>query len=393
MNTYLSDAEKIKEYVVGLRRYFHANPELSLKEFLTSEKIEKELDELGIEHKRAAETGVIGILRGKEASGRVTALRADIDALPIYEKNDVPYRSQNDGVMHACGHDAHTAMLLGAAKLLAAKRDELKGEVRFLFQPAEEIGKGGKLYTEQRSETLGDAARVFGIHCAPDLGTGIVGVKKGINNASVDHFTINIEGKSAHVCNPSKGVDALYIASQIVVALQGIVSRMTSPLEPVVIGVGKLEAGTGYNIIAGNAQLEGTTRNISEENRKKVNGLVEETANSIARLYGGKAEVVWEDFASVLINPADICDEAVEVIDDVLGKGHVKTDREIYLSGDDFCEYQKECQGVYVYLGTGNADKENTRNPYHTDNFDIDEDALTIGAALYAAYAEKYINS
>ena len=391
MNDLLKRAQKEKQYIIDLRRDFHKHPELSLKEFRTSERIEEELDKLGIRHFRVSETGVVGIIEGKNAQERTVALRADIDALPIEEVSGREYGSVNKGVMHACGHDGHTAMLLGAAKLLSEEED-LKGTVRLLFQPAEEIGAGGKIFTGKKSETLGDAGRVLGIHCAPDIQSGVVGIKKGINNASVDHFTIKVKGKSAHVCNPEKGIDALYIASQIVVSLQGIVSRMTSPIEPVVLGIGKLSAGTAYNIVASDAVIEGTTRNVSDANRTRVNRQIEEISKSVAEMYGGSALIEWEDFASVLVNPEKACDEAILVAEDILGSGHVKTDRKIFLSGDDFCEYQKETEGVYVYLGTGNPNILGSENPYHTFDFDIDEDALEIGAAIYAGYAKWWLN-
>lgn len=381
-----------KDYLIGLRRDFHKHPELSFQEYRTSERIEEELDKLGIRHYRVSETGVVGVLEGGIPSKREVALRADIDALPIEEIEGRAYGSENKGMMHACGHDAHTAMLLGAAKLLAAQGKELSGTVRFLFQPAEEIGAGGKVFCQKKDETLGNADRILGIHCAPDLKAGTVGIKKGINNASVDHFTIRIAGRSSHVCNPEKGIDALYIASQIVVTLQSIVSRMTSPIEPVILGVGKLRAGTAYNIVAADAVLEGTTRNVSDENRRRVNKLIEETAHSIAGIYGASAGIEWEDFASVLVNPDEACDEAIAVVKETVGSENVVTNRKIFLSGDDFCEYQKEIEGVYVYLGTGNPDKKGTENPYHTFDFDIDEDVLEIGAAIYANYAKWWLD-
>ena len=390
----LNEARDNRDYIIELRRDFHSHPELSLQEFRTTERIEVELEKFGIKHKRVSETGVVGILEGDLKSENEVALRADIDALPILEIKGREYGSNNPGVMHACGHDSHTAMLLGAAKILSEHKSSLKGKVRFLFQPAEEIGAGGKIFVNKKCDTLGKANRILGIHCAPDLRSGTIGIKKGINNASVDHFTIKITGKEAHVCKPEEGVDALYIASQIVIALQGIVSRMTSPIEPVIIGVGKLEAGTAYNIVAGSAVLEGTTRNVSDKNRKKVNTLINDTAKSIAKLYGGDAIVEWEDFASVLVNPEVGCDEAIKAVRGVFGNDlKIKTDRDIYLSGDDFCEYQKEIEGVYVYLGTGNPDVPGSENPYHTFDFDIDENALEIGAAIYAGYADWVLNN
>ena len=388
MIDFLKEAKKNRDFIIALRRDFHSHPELSLKEYRTSERIEAELEKLGIKHTRVSETGVIGILEGGIPSSNTVALRADIDALPIDEVAGRSYGSKNSGVMHACGHDGHTAMLLGAAKILSENKSLLNGTVRFLFQPAEEIGAGGKIFVNKRDETIGNADRILGIHCAPDMSTGTIGIKSGINNASVDHFIIKIKGKSSHVCTPEKGVDALYIASQVVVAVQGIVSRMTSPIEPVVIGVGKFSAGTAYNIVAGSAEIEGTTRNVSAENRNKVNGLLEETAKSIAKLYGGEATVEWEDFASVLENPVMATEEAAGVVGKIFGKEHIKTDRQIFLSGDDFCEYQKEIEGVYVYLGTGNPAVNGSENPYHTYDFDIDENALEIGTAIYSIYAK-----
>lgn len=378
-------AEELKEYLVGIRRELHRHPELSLQEFRTAKRIERELDWLGIGHRRVGETGVCAVLKGKADGGGVVALRADIDALPIEEASDVEYRSENRGVMHACGHDAHTACLLGAARILAGRKAEFSGEVRFFFQQAEEVGGGGRLFAGDGS--MDGVERVFGLHTAPDLPVGTVGVKSGVNNASVDHFVITVTGKSSHVCAPHLGVDALYIASQIVVALQAVVTRRTSPVEPVVIGVGKLTAGTAYNAVAASAVLEGTTRNISPENRSRVNRLVEETARGIAQIYGGSVSVEWEDFTAPLINDAQVCREAVTVIDGIFGEGTAFTGRELYLSGDDFAELLKRAPGVYVYLGTGNSELPETLNPYHSDRYAIDESAMTIGAGIYAGYA------
>lgn len=374
-----------REYIVRLRRDFHRRPELGLREFRTADRIEEELDSFGVSHTRVGATGVLGTLRGAGAGDGVVVLRADIDALPIQETHDTPYRSTVPGVMHACGHDAHTACLLGAAKYLAARREAFGGEIRLIFQPAEEIGQGAKLFVE--AGALAGAGRVFGIHTAYDLPAGSVGVKAGLNNAAVDHFRISIRGRSAHVAAPELGVDALYIASQTVVAVQALVTRRTSPVEPIVIGVGKLTAGTAYNALADSAVMEGTTRTVSQESRERIRSLVSETAGHIAGIYGGEAELAWTDLAAPLINDRQACGEAAAVTEALCGADKVVTDRELSLSGDDFAEYLLHVPGVYVYLGTGNPALPNTTVCNHNGAFDIDEDVLTTGAGLYAGYA------
>lgn len=378
------EAEAQKDYTVALRRELHQHPELGLQEHRTARRIEEELDNLGIPHERVGATGVLATLRGGR-DGSVTVLRADIDALPIQETNAVPYASQTPGVMHACGHDAHTACLLTAARLLAAHRAELHGEVRFLFQQAEEIGQGARQFVQ--AGVLRGAERVFGLHTAYDLPAGSVGLKPGLNNASVDHFTVTIQGRGAHVSTPELGVDALYIAAQTVVAAQALVTRCSSPVEPVILGIGKLNAGTTYNSVAEQAVLEGTTRTVSQESRRRMKELLDAAARNTAAIYGGTAEIEWEDFASPLLNTPEVCTEAAALVT-ALG-GQVITDRKLSLSGDDFAEFLLEVPGAYAYLGTGNPAKPGTLVPNHNGNFDIDEDVLPLGVALYAAYAMR----
>lgn len=375
----------------ALRRAFHEDPELSLQEFRTAARIEEELDRLGIPHERLTDTGVVAVLKGTGTGDGAVALRADIDALPIREVGDVPYRSRNDGVMHACGHDAHTACLLGAARLLADRRSSFGGEVRLLFQPAEEIGHGALPLL--RAGALEGVRRIFGLHAASDLPLGQVGLKAGVNNASVDHFTIRVHGRSAHVSTPQLGVDALYIASQIVVAVQALVTRRTSPVEPLIIGIGKLNAGTAYNALAREAVLEGTTRAISQQTREAVKRQIDETAASLAVLYGGTAGVEWEDFTGPLVNDAAVCDELAALTESGWGPGHVVTDRALSLGGDDFAEYLLRVPGCYAYLGTADPDRPSTGLPHHSDAFDLAEEALPFGAWLYAAAALHWLGA
>ena len=376
--------EDSRERVIALRRELHRNPELSLEEFQTARRIEEELDRLGIPHRRVDKTGVLAVLRGTGAGTGAVALRADTDALPIQEANQVDYRSQTPGVMHACGHDAHTACLLGAAAILAEHRDAFGGEVRLIFQHAEEIGHGAKPLVADG--IMKGVDRVLGVHTAPDLPAGTVGLKPGLNNASVDHFTVTVQGKAAHVGTPQLGTDALYIASQIVVSLQALVARRTSPVEPVVVGVGRMTAGTVYNAVAAEAMLEGTTRTVSHDSRERIRELVTQTAQGVARLSGGSACVEWEDFAAPLFNDPEVCKEAAAVMDLLWGPGKVCTGRPLSLSGDDFAEYAREAPGAYAYLGTGNPALPGTLNPAHNGNFDIDENTLILGTGLYAGY-------
>ena len=380
------EAGSLQEQLTAWRRDFHRHPELAHQEYRTADVIEKELAKLGIATERVAQTGVLGILHGDQEGSHVVALRADTDALPVQEADpERPYRSTVDGVMHACGHDGHTACLLGGAALLAAHRADFGGEVRFLFQPAEEVGGGA--IPMINAGALGGAERVFGLHSASDIPIGTVGLKPGQNNASVDHFTITVTGKSSHVSTPHLGIDALYIASQIVVAAQALVTRMTSPVEPLILGIGKLNAGTAYNALAQTAVLEGTTRAVSVASRARIRQLLDATVQNIAAIYGGSATVEWEDFTSPLENDPHVTAEATAVMEAIYGPGHVKADRALSLGGDDFAELILRVPGAYAYLGTGNPAKPGTQAPHHNGAFDIDEDALPIGAALYAGYA------
>ena len=385
MSNLVKEVETIKSYLIETRREFHQNPELSLKEFRTASRIEEELTKFGIKHSRVGETGVLGILKGDKPSDKVLLLRADIDALPINEVGAVEYISKNPGVMHACGHDAHTTCLLAAAKILSEKKSEIAGEVRFVFQPAEEIGKGTQPFIE--ANVLEGVDRVFGLHCAPDLTLGTVGLTPKLNNAAVDHFTISVKGVSSHVSLPHKGVDALYVASEIVVAVQALRTRLNSPLEPMIIGIGKFNAGTTYNALAANAVLEGTTRTISKESRAKIKTEINRCVKNIAEIYGATATVEWEGFTGPVINDPEVCEEVAALVDETFGKGHVVKDREISLGGDNFADFIEEKKGAYAYLGTSSDKKPCTKLPLHSDSFDLDEEAMLKGTWLHVAYA------
>ncbi|MCI8651636.1 MAG: amidohydrolase [Oscillospiraceae bacterium] len=385
------EAQALAPYLSGLRREFHMHPEVSRQEFWTAERIEKELDAIGIaDHRRVDGSGVYAVFHGEKPGDRVMTLRADIDALPIQEENTaLPYCSKEPGVMHACGHDGHAAGLLGGARLLYSHKAEFGGEVRLFFQHAEEIGYGGRVFVKEG--LLKGSGRVFGIHMAPDLKVGTVGVKTGPNNASVDHFTIRVKGVASHVSKPEQGVDALYIASQIVVGLQALVTRRTSPVDPLVIGVGKLTAGTAYNIVAENAVLEGTVRAMTAETRKNAQKWINALCAQTAQLYGGTAAVEWIDFATPLVNPELGCKEAGQVVTDLFGPQALVTDRELSLGGDDFAEFLLTVPGCYAYVGSASDSRPETRRPLHNDGMDLDEGALTVAAVLHAEYSWRYL--
>ncbi len=378
-----SAAEAMASHLSALRRDLHRCPETALQEYETSAFIRRELERLQIPCRMVGETGVAGFLRGTAPGAGAVALRADIDALPISEQTDAPYRSVREGTMHACGHDAHTAILLGGARLLAQHRDRFHGEVRFFFQPAEETGRGAMDFL--RAGLLEGAERVFGLHVAPDLPLGTVGLKPGLNNAAVDGFRVEIQGKAAHVSTPQLGADALYIACMTVVALQAQVTRCTSPTEPVLLGIGTLRSGTAYNIVAESAILEGTTRTVSPEARQRCRRQIEATVAATAALYGGSARVVWDDIASAVINDPGATEEVARLVRNLRPDLTVCPDRPLSLGGDNFSEFETAVPGAYAYLGTANPNRPETQHPIHNARFDLDEDALPIGVWLHAA--------
>lgn len=375
-----------KEYISHIRRHFHAHPEVSLKEFETCKRIEQELDTMEIPHQKVGETGVYAWIDGKkEGTKTVVALRADMDALAMEDLKDVPYHSQNAGVCHACGHDAHTATLLAAAKILKKKENEFSGQVRLFFQQAEEIGQGARLFVKEG--LLEGVNRVFGAHVSSRIDSGKISLTSGPQNASCDYFKIKVKGKGAHVSTPHLGVDALYIAAQIVVALQSIVARNTAPLETVVVGIGVLRAGTQYNIVAENAEIEGTTRSFDPQIRKDTNDRVTQIAKQVAQMYGAEAEVEFRDYAAPLVNDAQAVAEVTAVTENICGKENILSDYPKALGADDFADYLAVTKGMYAFVGTRTVANENTARAHHHGLFDIDEEALLLSCNVYVDYA------
>lgn len=381
---------KDHDHVVELRRWLHAHPELPKEEVHTQEKIEEELHAVGLVTKRIAGTGVYAEIKGEKGEGKTIVLRADIDALPVTEVENRSYVSVNKGVMHACGHDAHTSSLIGAARVLAAHRDLFPGRVILTFQPGEEIGYGARVIVDEGD--IDGVDRTFGCHMKSALPAGTIAITPGPNNASVDQFRIDITGKSAHITTPNLGIDAAAIASQIILSSQTLINKRVDPMNNILLGIGHVEAGTAYNIIADHALIEGTLRTFDEEIRARVLKEFEALVKQTAEIYGGTAEFWRRNNTDVLNNDPVSAAEAQKTAIALFGKDHVITDLKPSLGGDDMATYINKVPGVYCYVGSGNAAYPDTTVAHHNCHFNIDEDALRVCAAIYAAYAVDYLN-
>jgi amidohydrolase len=379
-----------KENILKLRRWFHAHPEASFKEIETSNKIKQELEKLQIPYKIAGETGVVGIIKGKLCEEndivQVIALRADIDALEIEEKNEVEYKSVNKGLMHACGHDAHIAALLEAAKILNEQKDELPIIVKLIFQQAEEVGKGAPIIKE--SGLINDVNAFFGIHVMSEIEVGKIAIGKGLIMAGANSLNIIVKGQSGHGGKPNEAIDAIVAGSAIVGALQQIVSRENKPTEPTVITIGKFNGGTRENIIANEARLSGTIRVATEENRRNVVEAVERIVRCTSEAYRTSAIVESACATFPVINDEGLYEIAFKAAESMVKKENIiKT--EITMATEDFGIYSSIAPSFYAWVG---ARKEEWY-PHHHEKFDIDEKAVSIAAALYIKFVFSYIES
>ncbi len=382
----LDEAFQIKQYMVEQRNYFHSHPELGLQEFNTCNRIEEELTKSRISSRRIAGTNVIAeIDSGKP--GKTLFIRADIDALPIKEENDVPYKSQNEGIMHACGHDGHAAYLLGAAKLIKKHTADFAGKVVLCFQAAEEIGKGAR--DVLAAGILDDVDRIFGIHFQAGLDVGKYGIKTGADMASCDRFKIQIHGKAAHITKPQNGADSVFIGALIVTQLQTVVSRLVSPVEGGLIGVGSFHSGTTYNIIPAEAVLEGTIRAFSPANRKKLADAVTKISTDVAHTYGATVDVDIEDLSDSCTNPENTAAEVVESAKKIVGAQNVLTTIDKRFGSDNFADFMRKAPGTYVHVGS--TDSDTTRYPHHNGHFDLAQDSLPYAAALALQYVLDYL--
>lgn len=377
--------------VIELRRHFHQYPEASLKEFETIKKIKEELNKLDIPFVDVGETGVLATIEGTKGTGKTIILRADIDALELEDATGKSYQSKNPGLNHACGHDGHAAALLGAAQVLKNRTSDFVGTIKLAFQPAEEIGAGARQFVN--GGFVENIDQVFGIHLDSSVPVGKLVATKGPTNASCDIFKIEVEGLSSHVAQPDVGRDALLSAASIVVELQKIAAREVSPLDPVVVGIGVLDAGTRYNIVANHAVIEGTVRAFSHETRAFVLKRVEEIANQVAEAHRTKVSSFHiHDAAGPLINDDTATELAQKVAAQIVGIENVVTDHTKSLGADDFADFLSKAPGVYGRVGTRNLDNPETHYGHHHEKFDIDEAGLALATEFHVNYALAYLN-
>lgn len=398
-----AEFENIEDKVIEWRRDIHQNPELSNREFKTAEKIAAHLKGLGIETKTGiAKTGVVGILKGNHP-GKTVALRADIDALPVTEKNDLPFKSEvtteflgsRTGVMHACGHDTHTAILMGVAEILSQNKDKINGTVKFIFQPAEEGPppgeKGGASLMIEEGVLKNPAVdAIFGLHINAATPVGTIKYKPEGTMAAVERFVINVKGKQAHGSAPWTGVDPILISAKIIDGLQTIVSRNAELTESAsVITVGKITSGVRFNIIPETAEMIGTVRTLDPENKKLILERMREMVPAIASAYGGEATIEIQNNTSITYNDPSLTSQMLPSLEKVAGKENVKLVKAT-TGGEDFSFFQEKVPGLYFFLGGMPVNGEPTR--HHTPEFYIDDSGLLLGVKTMTQLALDYLN-
>ena len=394
----------IEDKVIEWRRDIHQNPELSNREFKTAEKIAAHLESLGIETQTGiAKTGVVGILKGANP-GKTVALRADIDALPVTEKNDLPFKSEvttefldaKTGVMHACGHDTHTAILMGVAEILSEHKDKINGTVKFIFQPAEEgppPGEegGASLMIKEGVLKNPDVDAIFGLHINAATPVGTIKYKPEGTMAAVERFVINVKGKQAHGSAPWSGVDPILISAKIIDGLQTIISRNAELTESAsVITVGKITSGVRFNIIPETAEMIGTVRTLDADNKELILKRMRELVPAIAEAYGGEASIEIQNNTAITYNDPELTAKMLPTLKKVAGEENVNL-MKATTGGEDFSYFQEEVPGLYFFLGGMPVNGEPTR--HHTPDFFVDESGLLLGVKTMTQLTLDYLNS
>ncbi|MBA7595755.1 MAG: amidohydrolase [Calditrichaeota bacterium] len=381
----IADLEK---QIIAYRRHFHQHPELGFQEVETAKYVLNQIKELDLDIRHpVARTGIVATMRNGD--GPCIALRSDMDALPIQETADPPYKSVNDGVMHACGHDGHMAMLLGTILALDQLRDRWQGTVKFLFQPAEE-GEGGARYMVAEGVLNNpDAAAIFGLHVWNYQDFGTIGIRSGPVLAAADKFEIAVKGKGGHGAMPQGTVDAIYVAAQLVVSLQSIVSRNLDPLQSGVVSIGQVQGGQNFNIIADEVTLKGTARAYREEDRQLIKSRLKGVCDGIAATYGAAIELDYHDGYPPTLNDPAMTEVALRAARKVAGDGV----GEPYLSmgGEDMAYFLQEVPGCFIFLGSAKPEHKTEKVPHHCSHFDFDERALAVGASVFLEIVKEML--
>jgi len=377
-----TEAQSLRSWLVDLRRAIHRQPELGREEYLTADFIGARLDELGIEYSRTG-TAIVGLVRG-EKPGRTVALRADIDALPIQEETGAEYASLRAGAMHACGHDAHTTILLGTARWFSAHRADFTGNVKLLFQPAEETDGGAEIMIRDGCMENPHVDYVLGLHVMPYLPVGRIETKKGALNGSSTSLDITVRGIGCHAAYPERGVDAIMISAHVVTALHSLVSRYVSPLESAVLTIGTIHGGTVSNIVANEVTMLATLRTTSDAIRDVLTDKVSAIVENVAASFGGSGEVKISYGYTALVNDSSVVDVLATTADEILGPACLDWKEKPSMGVEDFSFFCKERPGAFYHLGCGNQSK-GINAPLHASNFNIDEDCLPVGVAMQVA--------
>ena len=381
------ESKSLSDWIIKIRRELHEHPELMYEEFKTSELIRRELDKLEITYKHpVAETGVLASIGN--GNGPCVALRADMDALPIHEETDVPFKSKVDGKMHACGHDCHVSMLLGAAKLLKEKENKINGTIKLLFQPAEEGGAGGKLMREEGVLENPEVERIFGLHVWPQMPTGQIGSREGTFLAATSFLDLTVKGVGGHAAVPHLTRDPVLTSAQIITNLQSTISRELDPLDSGVVSISAIHGGQAANVIPPEVKILGTIRSLTMEGLKKLQTRVKEIAENVAKAHECEAIVEYpgNDYPPT-VNDEEMWNFAKKIGNDMLGEENV-SDLDAVMGGEDFAYYTEKVKGCFVVLGMNNPDIDATYSVHHP-MFKADEDALHIGTALHTVFALK----
>jgi len=391
LNRMSNEIGELKDKLIQYRRDFHQHPELGLEETRTAEIVADRLEQLGLAVSRnIGQTGVVGLMEGS-GPGKTLMLRADMDALPIQEENDVPYRSQNPGVMHACGHDGHTAILLAVAEVLSMHRDEIPGRVKFVFQPGEEGFAGAKLMIEDGVLEDPSVDAAFGLHITTAMPVGMMATCDGPIMASMDSFTVQLTGKAAHAAQADLGVDAIVMSSEVISTLQTIISREVSPTIPLVLHIGTIQGGTAFNVVAENVKLRGTVRTFDEGFRASMPDRMNRLIGGVAEALQGSHQLDYKFGYPVLINDAALTRLVKDSIIEIVGnEGYI--DFKPRMVSEDMAFFHQKVPGSYFYLGAANAEK-SLNTPNHNPRFDFDEDALVLGAQAMARVTWNFLSS